>query len=149
MDKRKVAVYCRVGSNDDGVWIYSRVAREDGNNLQEQEMSLIDFSRKKGYNIVGITKESGNGNDNERQGLKTVLENAAKHKFNRLIIKDVSRLARDTIMANRLINQLQALGVRIETLVEGDFDYTLHSAISDAIGQYKPSNRKQGVTNYG
>jgi len=64
--------------------------------LAVQEDCMVDYAQRQGFTIAGVTSEHGSGLDFSRQGIKAVSGAVEASKVDVLLIKDISRLGRDT-----------------------------------------------------
>ncbi len=84
--------------------IYARVSREDQTKLENTSDSrsinnqikvLSNYSKENNIKLINIFVDDGySGNSLNRPGLNDLLKSAYQHKFNILLIKDISRLGR-------------------------------------------------------
>lgn len=105
--KKKAILYCRSAciGNDDA--------------LSVQEQMLKKYAKSKGYEIVEVIKESCDGTDLNRPGIKKIYETINRHKVDILIARDISRYGRCS-MAKILdfIKDLQKKGVNTLTIAD-------------------------------
>lgn len=93
--------------NSKRVWIYCRTAHPDADFLEAQERYMIDFAKRHGFTIAGITSEHGSGLDFSRKGLKVVSNAIENRKADAILVKDVSRLGRDLEEVDVYLNWLK------------------------------------------
>ena len=84
--------------------IYARLSREDEEKLEEDKKSLsienqiqglLDYAKEHNIKILQVYSDDGfTGGNLNRPGFIELLNDMYKHKFNILIIKDISRLGR-------------------------------------------------------
>jgi len=125
----KVVAYCRVSTN-----------KEDQlNSLDAQQNFFADYSEKNGYKLVKIYADEGKSGTKmkNRPQLLRLLSDAGRNEFDMVLIKDVSRLARNTVDFLTSIRRLKELGVKVvfvnydQTSSESsEFMLTLLSAIA-------------------
>jgi len=125
----KVVAYCRVSTN-----------KEDQlNSLDAQQNFFADYAKKNGYDLVKIYADEGKSGTKmkNRPQLLRLLSNAGRNEFDLVLIKDVSRLARNTVDFLMSIRRLKELGVKVlfvnydQTSSESsEFMLTLLSAIA-------------------
>jgi DNA invertase Pin-like site-specific DNA recombinase len=125
----KVVAYCRVSTN-----------KEDQlNSLDAQQRFFEDYSKKNKYNLVKIYADEGKSGTKikNRPQLLRLLSDAVRNEFDLVLIKDVSRLARNTVDFLTSIRRLKELGVKVlfvnydQTSSESsEFMLTLLSAIA-------------------
>jgi len=90
----QVAIYSRVSSN---IQDYKRQTEE-----------LLDFSKKMGYEVVGIFEEkiSGGKLNEERPALMEMMELIKTKKINKVLCWELSRIGRNTIQVLQTIKLL-------------------------------------------
>ena len=125
----KVVAYCRVSTN-----------KEDQlNSLAAQQSFFADYAEKNGFNLVKIYADEGKSGTKmkNRPQLLRLLSDAGRGEFDMVLIKDVSRLARNTVDFLTSIRRLRELGVKVsfvnydQTSSESsEFMLTLLSAIA-------------------
>ena len=92
-----------------------------------QVSELNDYAAKKGYQVVEVCREtvSGKADESDREGLQRALYLAQSGKVKKVLVHEVSRLARRSSIAHRFVESLEDAGVSlywhqqgIETLLE-------------------------------
>ncbi len=92
-----------------------------------QVSELTEYAAKKGYEVVEVCKEtvSGKADESDREGLQLALSLAQSGKVKKVLVHEVSRLARRSSIAHRFVEALEDVGVSlywhqqgIETLLE-------------------------------
>src|SRR5260370_3356075 len=100
----------------------STVKQETSRQISE----LRTYAASKGYEIVEICQEtvSGNANGDERHGLRRAEALAIEGKVKKVLVHEISRLARRNSVAHHFVETLEECGVslywhaqRIETLL--------------------------------
>jgi DNA invertase Pin-like site-specific DNA recombinase len=86
--------------------------------LQEtdrQVSELTTYADSKGYNIVEVLREkiSGTADQNEREGLNQALELARTGKIKKVLVHEVSRIARRNSIAHKFVETLEDYGVSL------------------------------------
>lgn len=101
----RVVAYCRVSTNKD----------EQLDSLESQQIFFTQYSKKNNYNLVKIYADEGKSGTKmkNRTQLLKLLNDANRGVFDIVLIKDVSRLARNTVDFLTSIRQLKALGVEV------------------------------------
>jgi DNA invertase Pin-like site-specific DNA recombinase len=76
---------------------------------------LQDYAKLKGYNVVEVCREtvSGRADDSERDGLRRVEELAAGGKIRKVLVHEVSRLARRNSIVHKFVETLEDHGVSL------------------------------------
>jgi DNA invertase Pin-like site-specific DNA recombinase len=100
----------------------STVKQETGCQISE----LRSYAKVKGYDVVEICREtiSGTANGDERHGLKRAEALAIEGKIKKVLVHEISRLARRNSVAHHFVETLEECGVslywhaqQIETLL--------------------------------
>jgi len=106
-EKKKVAIYCRV-------------ARADEDALKHQVRTLVQFAVDKGYNGIYVYQDNGEGGHYiDRPAFNQLNADMLAGKIQTVVIKDLSRIARNFILVDRWMNMADALGVKV-ILVDDD-----------------------------
>lgn len=89
----------------------STIRQENSRQISE----LQTYAESKGYTVVEICEEqvSGNANEVDRHGLLRVEELARAGKIKKVLVHEVSRLARRNSIAHGFLETLEALGVSL------------------------------------
>jgi site-specific DNA recombinase len=94
----KAALYARTGTTQ--------------HSIKDQLHQCRQFSRKKGWKVVGIYKDEGiSAHELERNGLKQMLIDAQLRKFDLIVITRYDRLYRSQTFIDNLLTQLYAFDV--------------------------------------
>ena len=80
-----------------------------------QISELQAYADSKGYEVVEICREtvSGRADESERLGLQRVEELAASGKVKKVLVHEISRLARKNSVAHRFVETLEEYGVSL------------------------------------
>lgn len=114
MDEKKRAwLYCRIDAPED----------EHGR-LKGQQKELEDYAEQMGFEVVGVSQDTGSGLNFARNGLAEVIEAAAEGKMDVLLIVNLSRLGRDTVKTMDFIRGLGRLGIGLYSPLEGEIKLT-------------------------
>lgn len=124
-----IAAYCRVSTG----------SKEQLSSLENQKRFFEEYAMKNGYNLVRIYADrgiSGKALKNRRE-FANMLDDGRRHSFDMLVVKDVSRFARNTVDFLVGIRSLRACGVDVrflscnmDTLGESEFTLTMFAAIA-------------------
>ena len=108
------------------VAILARVST-DKQNTARQIQELEQVAAENGWDVVEVIETaglSGNAKDGDRHDLSRVRALAAEKKIRKVLVHEVSRLARRNSTAHKFLEEMEALGVslywhsqRIETLL--------------------------------
>ena len=127
MDKKKVVGYARIGR--DGVFTGM---------IQTQ----IDFIRATvanhpDWDMGDIYTDEGMSANHKRFGFEQMLNDAEKHKFDCIVVKDMSRLTRDMSDAEKTLTRLRELGISVffiaDNMSTDDEEFTQFFTILTAI----------------
>ena len=101
----RVVAYCRVSTNKN----------EQLDSLEAQQNFFNEYSNRNNYNLVKIYADEGKSGTKmrNRTALLKLLSDANKHLFDMVLIKDVSRLARNTLDFLISIRKLKTLGIKV------------------------------------
>jgi DNA invertase Pin-like site-specific DNA recombinase len=95
----------------------STVKQETDRQISE----LSAYAKSKGYNVVEICRETISGTDNgdHRYGLKRVEELATQGKVEKVLVHEISRLARRNSVAHRFVEMLEECRVSLYWHAQG------------------------------
>ena len=82
---------------------------------------LSDYAEAKGYAVVEVCREtiSGDSDSDQRQGLKRVEELAAAGKIRKVLVHEISRIARRNSVAHHFVETLETFGVSLYWHAQG------------------------------
>jgi DNA invertase Pin-like site-specific DNA recombinase len=82
---------------------------------------LMQYADGKGYDVVEVCREiiSGNANVDERRALQRVEELAASGKIRKVLVHEISRIARRNSIAHRFVETLEQHGVSLYWHAQG------------------------------
>jgi DNA invertase Pin-like site-specific DNA recombinase len=88
---------------------------------QRQISELAAYAASKGYNVIEICREtvSGGAEDAQRHGLRHVEELAQTRKIKKVLVHEISRLARKNSVAHRFVETLEDNGVSLYWHAQG------------------------------
>jgi len=124
-----IACYCRVSTEKES----------QTDSMENQKEFFLEYANKNSYKIYKIYADegiSGTKLKNRVQFLK-LLEDAHQHKFDMVVVKDVSRFARNTVDLLQSIRALKVLNINVDfitanmtTLGDSEFILTLFGALA-------------------
>ena len=129
----KIAAYCRV----------STAKEEQLDSLAHQKEFFQSYALKNGYELVNIYADEGitGTRMQKRDQFQTLLRDAAQHQFELVVVKDISRFARNTVDFLQSVRALKALGVNtrfltadMDSLGESEFVLTMFGALAQEEG---------------
>lgn len=85
MKKQKIAIYCRVSTEE----------QTSGFSLESQEAILVEYAKKKGYDVYDIYIDDGySGKDFNRPEIQRLLRDIRQNKFDAVLAWKVDRISR-------------------------------------------------------
>lgn len=136
----RLAAYCRV----------STAKEAQLESLENQELFFNQFAKKNNYNLIKIYADegiSGKQMKNRTQFLK-MLQDAKAHTFDLVVVKDISRFARNTVDFLQVIRKLKGEHIDVKFLstnqtILGDSEFVL--TIFSALAQEESANLSKRV----
>lgn len=129
-EKLKIAVYIRVSTK--------RFSQKES--LENQRSYFEDYVEKSGGSLSAVYSDEGITGSSmaKREGLRKLMADAEKQRFDVVYVKSISRWARDTIDSLTLVRKLKSLKINLKSITEsydafndnGEFLLTLYSAIA-------------------
>jgi len=113
----------RIKKQDNRAWIYCRVAHPDDMALKFQQEQMVEYARKQGWEVVGITAEQGSGLDFNRRGLKEVIEAVKAERVDIVLAKSVCRIGRDVYKTMECVEWMNHYGVKLITANNGEVNF--------------------------
>jgi putative DNA-invertase from lambdoid prophage Rac len=107
---QKVAIYCRVSTNDQS--------------CSRQERDLRVYAEKAGYEVVGVWKETASGSKNNRLERKQVMNLAQAREIDGVLVTELTRWGRSTIDLITTLQDLAHWGVSVIATTGLQFDLT-------------------------
>jgi len=86
-----------------------------------QVTELEEYARQKGYAVIEVCREtvSGKADEDQREGLKRAAALAAEGKIKKVLVHEVSRLARRNSVAHKFVETLEESGVSLYWHAQG------------------------------
>ena len=125
----KIAAYCRVSTDK----------KEQAESLQHQKEFFSEYARRSGHELVRVYADEGISGTSlkKREAFKRLLRDAELGSFETVVVKDVSRFARNTVDALQSVRKLKSLGINtvfltanMTSMGDGEFALTLFSAMA-------------------
>ena len=125
----RIAAYCRVSTGND----------EQLDSLQNQRRFFLEYAKEKGFELVCIYADEGITGTSlkKRTEFKKMMRDAAKKRFETVVVKDISRFARNTVDFLQGIRELKSYGINtvfvnsnMESFGESEFILTIFSAFA-------------------
>ena len=143
--KERVCIYIRESTE----------AVELENSMENQERFFTDYvAERPEWKLTRVYKDFGiSGFSNKREQFQEMMQDARQGKFDLVIVKSVSRFARNTMTMLEATRELKSLGIgvyfylqRINTLsAAGELMLTLHGAFAQAESEHCRAIGKQAV----
>ena len=120
----KTAVYIRL-ARPRYVAFYTRVARADADALSAQERQVTDYAEANGYesgefNIHRFYRDNGvTGSTLDRPGMNKLMADVREGRVDVLIVKDLSRVARNYLLMEDWFQFLKKHSVRFISANDG------------------------------
>ncbi len=136
----KIAAYCRVSTD----------TADQLNSLEAQKKFFSEYTARTGDHLVRLYADegiSGTKIKNRREFLR-MMEDAEKGLFDMVVVKDISRFARNTVDLLQSIRKLKALGIETQFLTAnmtsmGNSEFVL--TIFGALAQEESANTSKRV----
>jgi putative DNA-invertase from lambdoid prophage Rac len=107
---QKVAIYCRVSTNDQS--------------CSRQQRDLRAYAQKAGYEVVGVWFETASGSKNNRVERKKVMSLAQAREIDGVLVTELTRWGRSTIDLITTLQDLAHWGVSVIATTGLQFDLT-------------------------
>lgn len=136
----KIAAYCRVSTEKE--------AQIDS--LEKQIEFFNEFTKKNGYDLYKLYADEGISGKQikHRKQFQQMMQDAKSKKFEKVVVKDVSRFARNTVDLLQSIRELKSYGIEVDFLnngeiMEGGSEFIL--TILGAMAQQESANMSKRV----
>lgn len=136
----KIAAYCRVSTEKE--------AQIDS--LEKQIEFFNEFTKKNGYDLYKLYADEGISGKQikHRKQFQAMMQDAKAKKFEKVVVKDVSRFARNTVDLLQSIRELKSYGIEVDFLnngeiMEGGSEFIL--TILGAMAQQESANMSKRV----
>ena len=139
----KIAAYCRVSTDKE----------EQLHSLNHQKEFFMEYARRKGYELYRLYADEGISGTSlkNRDAFKALLRDAELGFFDMVVVKDISRFARNTVDALQSIRKLKALGINtlfltanMDSMGDSEFVLTLFSAMAQEESNHLSKRVKWG-----
>ena len=139
-DVMKIAAYCRVSTEKE--------AQIDS--LEKQIEFFNEFTKKNGYELYKLYADEGISGKQikHRKQFQQMMIDAKAKKFDKVVVKDVSRFARNTVDLLQSVRELKSYNVQVDFLnngevMEGGSEFIL--TILGAMAQQESANMSKRV----
>ena len=109
-DKLKVAIYCRV-------------ACEDNDAIERQEIQVRDYASNQGHNDIAVYSDNGyNGLTFDRPAFMRMESDIEAGEIGMVISRDLSRISRNTLDTFDWLGRIKRSGIMFKSVNEGMID---------------------------
>jgi len=125
----KIAAYCRVSTDKD----------EQIDSLVHQKEFFVEYAKRNGHELFRLYADEGITGTSlkKREEFKRLLQDAEFGLFDMVVVKDISRFARNTVDALQSIRKLKSMGINtlfltanMDSMGDSEFVLTLFSAMA-------------------
>ncbi len=125
----KIAAYCRVSTDKD----------EQIDSLLHQKEFFVEYAKRNGHELFRLYADEGITGTSlkKREEFKRLLRDAGLGLFDMVVVKDISRFARNTVDALQSIRKLKSMGINtlfltanMDSMGDSEFVLTLFSAMA-------------------
>ena len=125
----KIAAYCRVSTDKE----------EQLDSLKHQKEFFTEYAQRNGHSLYRLYADEGISGTSlkKREEFKRLLMDAELGLFQMVVVKDISRFARNTVDALQSIRKLKSMGINtlfltanMDSMGESEFVLTLFSAMA-------------------
>ena len=125
----KLAAYCRVSTDKE----------EQLDSLKHQKEFFTEYARRNGHELVRLYADEGITGTSlkKREEFRQLLQDAELGLFDMVVVKDISRFARNTVDALQSIRKLKSMGINtlfltanMDSMGDSEFVLTLFSAMA-------------------
>lgn len=135
-----IAAYCRVSTD-----------KEDQlNSLETQKEFFLEYTKQTGNNLIKLYADEGISGTKikNRKEFQHMLADAEKGLFDMVVVKDISRFARNTVDLLQSVRKLKALGIETQFLTAnmtgmGNSEFVL--TIFGALAQEESANTSKRI----
>ena len=135
-----IAAYCRVSTD-----------KEDQlNSLETQKEFFLEYTKRTGDNLIKLYSDEGISGTKikNRKEFQRMLADAEKGLFDMVVVKDISRFARNTVDLLQSVRKLKALGIETQFLTAnmtsmGNSEFVL--TIFGALAQEESANTSKRI----
>lgn len=124
-----IAAYCRVSTDK----------ADQLNSLETQKKFFVEYAEKTGHTLVRLYADEGISGTKvkRRREFQQMMADAELGLFNQLVVKDISRLARNTVDLLQSVRRLKALGIQtlfltanMDSMGDSEFVLTMFGALA-------------------
>ncbi len=135
-----IAAYCRVSTDKS----------DQLNSLETQKEFFLEYTKRTGDNLIKLYADEGISGTKikNRKEFQRMLTDAEKGLFDMVVVKDISRFARNTVGLLQSVRKLKALGIETQFLTAnmtsmGNSEFVL--TIFGALAQEESANTSKRI----
>ena len=135
-----IAAYCRVSTDKS----------DQLNSLETQKEFFLEYTKRTGDNLIKLYADEGISGTKikNRKEFQRMLADAEKGLFNMVVVKDISRFARNTVDLLQSVRKLKSLGIETQFLTAsmtsmGNSEFVL--TIFGALAQEESANTSKRI----
>ena len=135
-----IAAYCRVSTDKS----------DQLNSLETQKEFFLEYTKRTGDNLIKLYADEGISGTKikNRKEFQRMLADAEKGLFNMVVVKDISRFARNTVDLLQSVRRLKSLGIETQFLTAnmtsmGNSEFVL--TIFGALAQEESANTSKRI----
>lgn len=139
-ERMNIAAYCRVSTDKD----------DQLNSLEAQKQFFAEYAARTGDNLVRLYADEGISGTKikNRREFQRMMADAEHYLFDMVVVKDISRFARNTVDLLQSIRKLKSLGIETQFLTAnmtsmGNSEFVL--TIFGALAQEESANTSKRV----
>ena len=139
---KKVAIYCRVSTIEQA---------EEGLSIDSQYHNIKEYCKNQGHEIYNLYEDRGISGKNitNRPGIKQLLEDATKNKFDLVVVWKLNRISRKLLDILNIVDLLNKHNIAFRSLTENFETETpsgkLQLNIMGAIGEFERETIAENV----
>ena len=135
-----IAAYCRVSTDKS----------DQLNSLETQKEFFLEYTKRTGDNLIKLYADEGTSGTKikNRKEFQRMLADAEKDLFDMVVVKDISRFARNTVDFLQSVRRLKSLGIKTQFLTAnmtsmGNSEFVL--TIFGALAQEESANTSKRI----
>ncbi|MDU4414962.1 recombinase family protein [Paeniclostridium sordellii] len=139
---KRVGIYCRVSTIEQA---------EEGYSIDEQKIKIQEYCEKNGHQVYQIYEDRGISGKNitNRPGMKQLLEDATKNKFDLVVVWKLNRISRKLLDLLNIVELLDKHRIAFRSLTESFETETstgrLNLSIMGAVGEFERATIAENV----
>lgn len=140
LDAMNIAAYCRVSTDKS----------DQLNSLETQKEFFLEYTKRTGDNLIKLYADEGISGTKikNRKEFQRMLADAEKGLFDMVVVKDISRFARNTVDLLQSVRKLKSLGIETQFLTAnmtsmGNSEFVL--TIFGALAQEESANTSKRI----